>query len=80
MAVVLAKDQVAMELFLAIHEDDKDMIKRKGTVPRRIYATSNKSFLSLREDVAEAVVRVQELFDGRCELDKQVLFPESQLL
>jgi hypothetical protein len=73
MAVVLAKDQVAMELFLAIHEDDKDMIKRKGTVPRRIYAASNKGYLSLREDVAEAVVRVQELFDGRCELNKEVL-------
>ena len=74
MATMLAKDQIATELFLAIHEDDKDMIKRKGTVPRRIYAASNKSYLSLREDVDEAVVRVQELFDGRCELDKQVLY------
>ena len=42
MAVVLAKDQVATELFLAIHEDDKDMIKRTGKVPRRIYAASTK--------------------------------------
>ena len=74
MATLLAKDQIAMELFLAIHQDDKDMITRTGTVPRRIYAASNKSYLSLREDVAEAVVRVQELFDGRCELDKQMLY------
>ena len=74
MSVVLTKDQVAVELLLAIHRDDKDMIKKNEKVPRRIYAASNKSYLSLREDVDEAVVRVQELFDGRCELDKQVLY------
>ena len=61
MAIMLAKDQTAREFFLAIHKDDKDMITRTGTVPRRIYTASNKSYISLRESVDEAVVRVQEL-------------------
>ena len=74
MAIKLAKDQIAMELFLAIHQDDKDMITRTGTVPRRVYTASNKSYISLRESVEEAVVRVQELCDGRCDIDKQVLY------
>ena len=74
MAIKLAKDQIAMELFLAIHQDDKDMITRTGTMPRRIYTASNKSYISLRENVDEAVARVQELFDGKCDIDKQVLY------
>ena len=76
MSVVLAKDQVAVELLLAIHRDDKDMIKKNEKVPRRIYAASNKSYLSLRENVGDAVDRYQELFDGRVEaeeLNKEVL-------
>ena len=74
MAIVLAKDQVAREFFLAIQEDDKDLITRLGKVPRRIHTASKNSYVSLRESVDEAVVRVQELFDGRCDIDKQVLY------
>ena len=76
MSVVLTKDPVALEVLLVIHRDDQDMITKTGKVPRRIYAGSNKGYLSLRENVADAVDRYQELVDGRVDAEdliKEVL-------
>ena len=69
MSVVLTKDQVALEVLLVIHRDDKDMITKTEKVPRRIYAGSNKGYLSLRENVGDAVDRYQELVDGRVDAE-----------
>ena len=74
MATMLPKDQIAKELFLAIHKDDKETITRTGFVPRRIYTASKKTYISLREGSDEAVVRAQELFDGRCVINKDNLY------
>jgi hypothetical protein len=74
MATRLPKEQIVKELFLAIHKDDKETITRTGYVPRRIYTASKKTYISLREDSEEAVVRAQELFDGRCVINKDNLY------
>ena len=75
MSVVLTKDPVALEVLLVIHRDDKDMITKTEKVPRRIYAGSHKGYLSLRENVGDAVDRYQELVDGR--VDAEDLTPRS---
>ena len=64
-------DEVAWVLFLRIHKMDKDVIDKHGFVPRRIYTASHKSYISLREKVAEAKVRAQELFDSKCAIDEE---------
>ena len=73
----LTKDQDALEALIVIHRDDQDMITQTGKVPRRIYSSSNKGYLSFREDVGDAVARYQELVHGRVEaedLEKQKLY------
>ena len=74
MATGLPKDQIVKEFFLAIHKEDKESITRTGFVPRRIYTASKKTYISLREVSDEAVVRAQELFDGRCVINKDNLY------
>ena len=63
----------AWVLYLLIHEHDKEGIDKYGVVPRRIYTASHKSYISLRETVAEAKVRAQELFAYTSSLDETFL-------
>ena len=70
---VSCTNQFAWVLYLLIHEHDKEGIDKYGVVPRRIYTASHKSYISLRETVAEANVRAQELFDTRCALEEPFL-------
>ena len=73
METSVPKDQVAIEFYLGIHKGDQETIVKHGYVPRRIYTASNKSYISLRVNSAEAMVRAQELFENRCVIDKQTL-------
>ena len=49
-------------LYLLIHEHDKDVIDKHGKVPRRIYSSGHKGYISCRATVPDAVLRTQELF------------------
>ena len=59
---VSCTNQFAWVLYLLIHEHDKDGIDKHGKVPRRIYTSSHKSYISCRTTVPGATLRTQELF------------------
>ena len=66
----LQKPDVASEFFLAVHKDDQLTVERTGIVPRRLCAATNKEYIGLRENAADAVERAVMLMGKNCEIHK----------
>ena len=70
---VLEKKDVAIEFFLAVHNEDHSTISRSGSVPLRLYSATRKPYIGLRETSEAAVQRAQEIWGKKCSIDKSSL-------
>ena len=70
----LRMPEVAFEVFIGVHKDDKITCDRIGAVPRRLYADPQVDYIELAMNLPQAVDRAIQFFGNRCHLTSKSLF------
>ena len=70
----LRMPEVAFEVFIGVHKDDKITCDRIGAVPRRLCADPQVDYIELAMNLPQAVDRAIQLFGNRCHLTSKSLF------
>ena len=70
----LRMPEVAFEVFIGVHKDDKITCDRIGAVPRRLCADPRVDYIELAMNLPQAVDRAIQLFGNRCHLTSKSLF------
>ena len=73
----LRMPEVAFEVFIGVHKDDKITCDRIGAVPRRLCADPQVDYIELAMNLPQAVDRAIQLFGNRCHLTSKSLSVRS---
>ena len=60
----------ALEVFLAVHQDDRRLCEDKGEVPLRLYSATQKDYIGLRVSVEDAMERAFKISGQKADVSK----------